>query len=89
MPKPEKDKPFTVVISLDIKKDGLPYFRGESQYSNTGYATVVGVQQLLIGVLNRLGEAGVELAMEKGLEDELRVLGVLGTREKAEIVPKG
>ncbi len=84
MPKAEKDKRFTVVISLDIKKDGLPYFRAENQYSNTGYATVVGVQQLLIGVLNRLGEAGVELAMDKGLEDELRLLGAIGHRE-----PKG
>lgn len=74
------DKRFQVTLSLDIKlEDGAelrPFFVNTSVYSDLPYDGVITVQQLMLGVLNSLGDAGVAKALDAGLGEKLSALGL-------------
>lgn len=78
---------FDVLISLNITKhnqaDRERFFQTDVQYYKLDYASMVGIEQLMLGVLNQLGEAGIEAAKANGLAKGslLEALGVVGQNE--------
>jgi hypothetical protein len=81
--KEEQDDRFDVIISLGITKHNKEarenFCQSDVQYFDLDYASMVGIEHLLLEVLNKLGEAGVKSAKIKGLSEKslLTVLGIV------------
>lgn len=75
----QKDERFTVHLSMSITEhdheDRLRSSSGDHQFDSVDYGTMVGLELLMLGVLNKLGEAGIKAAVRKGLGHKLQALG--------------
>lgn len=75
-----QDKRFEVTLALtvkEVKEDGVkPFFDNTLNYHDLPYDAVVGLEAMLVDVLNQLSDAGVVKAMELGLGDKLAAMGL-------------
>ena len=71
---------FDVLISIDIQKHNKAirerFFQTDVQYFSLDIGSVVGIEQLLLSVLNDLGDAGIKAAALEGFSDKMAALGV-------------
>ena len=79
------DKKFVVTLTLDVKEhttDGSTedFFNSVVTYPKIGYEGVVGIEQALLEILIKLGDAGLKQAVAMGLESKMQAMGIASTR---------
>ncbi len=47
-----------------------------NRFEGVDYGTMVAIEQMMLGVQNQLGRAGIKLAIEKGFGDTLKLFGI-------------
>ncbi len=84
----QEEARFDVILSIDIQRHNQEggrkrFFQSDVQYYALDYAAVVGIEHLMLGVLNKLGEAGVKVALTKGVSNKslLTVLGIVPDKD--------
>ncbi len=70
---------YDVEIMLVIKR--RDYDDGEhsdfhDRFANVDYGVMVAIEQMMLGVQNQLGRAGIKLAIEKGFAEKLKLFGI-------------
>lgn len=68
---------FNFAIGKKDDQDGInPFFNSNFNYNDLPYEGVVAIEQLVIEMVSKLGQWGVDRAIDKGLETNLSALGV-------------
>ncbi len=94
----EKDKDqdvvkerFKVELMLVIEKvDGerlSTYCDYHAAYSGVDHGAMVGIEHMVLGVLNKLGQVGIEAAVLKGFGDKLKLFGIDAEHKQDAPVP--
>jgi hypothetical protein len=75
------DKKYMVTFTLDVKEHTTEgstedFFSSMVTYPKIGYEGVIGIEQALLEVLIKLGDAGLIKAEMMGLGDKMKALGL-------------
>lgn len=68
-----------IVLSVnEVNESGKAsdFFNSEIKYGSLPYEGVVAIEQLMIEMVTKLGDWGVDMAVSNGLGDKLAALGV-------------